>query len=129
MAYYTCQIGGIGPFQAQSFAWAPQHAESTVGTGTPTPTSAMISDVTISKLSDENTSSLVQASAAGTPLDTAVVTVSQASGGITYQFVNVLITDFRSSYDRGSGTSYDSFGLNFKSVIIDYFNADAVSGA
>jgi len=113
MGSYTAQIGDIGPFQIASFSWAPQYASAGV---TASNTRAQPSDVVVARVSDANSTTLAQASAAGTPFGSATITMNDASGTKVFTFSNVVISSFKVDSSASNTPPVEYMDWNFSQM-------------
>ena len=116
------QIDNIGPFSANSMQWGPQHAGSSPDA---TPTQAQISDIILTKDSDQYSQTLMQACVMGTSFTAATITLSRVDDStgnrvpyLVLQLSSVMIPKFATS--TAGDTPTDSLDLNFSSVTYSY---------
>jgi len=110
MGKYTAQIGGIGPFDIQSFSWAPQYASATSTSGE---TRAQISDVVVTRTGDAKGALLAQSAAAATLFSSATITTNDSVGPRVYTFTNVVISSFSASSANSGLSAAESMDWNF----------------
>jgi len=119
---------GIGPFEATSFQWGPQHASSSPN---PLPTQAQASDVVITKNTDGNSTALMQACVTGTVFDTATLTFTKSDQDSPVPYLvlklssTVVASISTNVTDDGPSEGVD---LNFISVAFENLAAGAAAG-
>jgi type VI protein secretion system component Hcp len=102
----------IGPFAANSVSFGIQHAASFQD---PVPTKSQVSDVALSKVRDNFSILLMQASTQGTVFDPSTITFLRDDGSTSSVFTlkQVVVTSFRTG---GGDDSSESVNLNFTSA-------------